>query len=191
MRYCKKCGEKIADTAKFCPKCGAAQSERKIEQMPLQKPEQIKKSSGNGKMIGIIAAVVVILIVLVFGVKSLFGGSSYEKPIEYLVEGIQKADTKMMMKAVPIDSLLEGAKKKAKELNLDMDQFSKENEAAFYEEMDKGLEEMLAIGEELYGAGLKIDYEIVGKELIRGDDLTELQQTTNFFKWIINRIFKC
>lgn len=78
--YCKKCGSKIRDNAKFCPKCGAVlkSSSASVDSNSVNDTtdkiaSSIKKDTANGKRIivlgiGAVAAIVVIGII-VFAIK--------------------------------------------------------------------------------------------------------------------------
>ncbi len=78
--YCKKCGSKIRDNAKFCPKCGAvlkssyaSVDSNSVNDTTDKIASSIKKDTANGKRIivlgiGAVAAIVVIGII-VFAIK--------------------------------------------------------------------------------------------------------------------------
>ena len=87
--YCKKCGNKLPDNAKFCNKCGQKVTIPKVEEnketpkpvkvdnQQVKQPTTIKSLDINKILIGAIAAVVVlVLIVTSFGGNSLSVGKS-------------------------------------------------------------------------------------------------------------------
>lgn len=44
MKYCRECGNELADVAAICPKCGVTQTDYALEQIKLQQQsEEIKK----------------------------------------------------------------------------------------------------------------------------------------------------
>lgn len=44
MKYCRECGNELADLAAICPKCGATQTDYALEQIKLQQQnEELKK----------------------------------------------------------------------------------------------------------------------------------------------------
>jgi len=75
MMYCGQCGKKIDDDSRFCRFCGATQTPLAAEPTPVIEPtddEPVspdwspapKKPDGKGKMIGIIAAIALVLIAI-------------------------------------------------------------------------------------------------------------------------------
>lgn len=81
MAYCKNCGNKLEDGAKFCPKCGTPSgSETKQDTETKQ-----EKSSKKG---GLIAAIVVMAAIALGGAAWYFLGNQQDK---YSLEGLAKA----------------------------------------------------------------------------------------------------
>ena len=104
--FCPKCGGKLPDGSKFCSACGEkltdatpeVQEELKVEDasvsaapatpINIPKPDfvQFKKKVGSKKIIAIAVAAVVV-IVAIFGLKTLFSGSSGDNAYAYLSDG--------------------------------------------------------------------------------------------------------
>ena len=81
MAYCKNCGNKLEDGAKFCPKCGTPSgSETKQDTETKQ-----EKSSKKG---GLITAIVVMAAIALGGAAWYFLGNQQDK---YSLEGLAKA----------------------------------------------------------------------------------------------------
>ena len=81
MAFCKNCGNKLEDGAKFCPKCGTPSgSETKQDTETKQ-----EKSSKKG---GLIAAIVVMAAIALGGAAWYFLGNQQDK---YSLEGLAKA----------------------------------------------------------------------------------------------------
>ena len=84
--FCKNCGEKIPDGAKFCANCGGG-TENQVTPPVGQytQPAPAKKSSGVGIVIGILVGAMAFLALLVVGlflIFSLLAKSSIETPPE-------------------------------------------------------------------------------------------------------------
>jgi hypothetical protein len=73
--YCGQCGKQIDDDSRFCRFCGATQTPLAAEPSPVIKPADDeaaspawttppKKSDGNGKTLGIAAAIVLVIIAI-------------------------------------------------------------------------------------------------------------------------------
>lgn len=73
--YCGQCGKQIDDDSRFCRFCGATQTPLAAEPSPVIEPTNEepaspawspppKKPDGSGKMIGIVAAIVLVLIAI-------------------------------------------------------------------------------------------------------------------------------
>lgn len=81
MAFCKHCGSKLEDGAKFCPECGTPSgSETKQDTETKQ-----KNSSKKG---GLIAAIVVMAVIALGGAAWFFLGNQQDK---YSLEGLAKA----------------------------------------------------------------------------------------------------
>ena len=82
--FCKNCGAQIKDGAKFCPKCGtpAGNTNPKAagRTQTAKKPPYLA--------IGLVAAVAVVAVIILFFVGRLIFGKGYEKPIKTLAKGI-------------------------------------------------------------------------------------------------------
>lgn len=73
-KKCVECGAELEDTATVCPKCGCPIPDEKSVEATVQnqaKVTGVKMTHKSKKMIGIIAAAIVILIVAVFGIRNI------------------------------------------------------------------------------------------------------------------------
>jgi hypothetical protein len=99
--FCPKCGSKIPNNSKFCTVCGEkitdAANENQNPQTETEETDttvnvaapgavQPKKKTDNKKIIGI-AVAAVIVIVAIFGLKSIFSGSGSDDAYVYLSDG--------------------------------------------------------------------------------------------------------
>lgn len=86
--FCKNCGEKIPDGAKFCANCGGGIVEEQPVTPPVQQytqPAPAKKSSSVGIIVGILLGAMAFLALLVVGlflIFSLLANSSIQTPPE-------------------------------------------------------------------------------------------------------------
>ena len=91
QNFCSKCGAKLEEGTRFCPNCGIP-IEEPVAQVPMVIPQQKKKLKVNPKLIGIGAAVVVVVAVLAV---VLFGrGDSRERLVKDYIDSAIKGDTK-------------------------------------------------------------------------------------------------
>lgn len=151
--FCKKCGTQINGNVKFCPKCGTQVTAAHGGQQTYYQPEQ---NSTSGLAVGqdkrkvpyfAIAAIVILVIVVAFVLRSCIAGNDYKAPINSLIKGIEKRDGKMIMEAFS-DEMLELL---AEEAGCDRDQLPEELEAIFdYQIGDVNLSDI----------DYKVDYEI-------------------------------
>lgn len=116
-KFCGKCGTELKEGSKFCINCGAPVPQAGAQgnatpQGNAQGAYQQGAASMQGGYAGAsvvkkpvawlpiaaIAAVVIVLAVVLFGV---FGTKGYEKPIKYMEKGINEGDIKTLAKAFP------------------------------------------------------------------------------------------
>lgn len=155
-KFCENCGSELKDTDKVCPNCGAAvvkatKKDVKVENTQAKAEPTEKKN--NTKMFAIIggaAAAVVALLVIIL----LLCGGSYKKPIDNICKGMEKANAKTYLKALP------EVMKEDYEDKIDNDF------------LEKQLEKL----EDEYGKNIKISYKILDKEKIDKDDLEDMQE---------------
>lgn len=81
MAYCKNCGNKLEDGAKFCPKCGTPSGSETKQDTETKQEESSKKG-------GLIAAIVVMAAIALGGAAWYFLGNQQDK---YSLEGLAKA----------------------------------------------------------------------------------------------------
>ncbi|MGG2063483.1 zinc ribbon domain-containing protein [Bacillus sp. S14(2024)] len=89
MKFCKECGEKIADQLRFCSNCGAKVEVQ--EQVKLEKEVQPKKSKKNIVLVVVCAVIVALL----FGAYQ-FGAYTFskEKQVRAFLQALDKKDAK-------------------------------------------------------------------------------------------------
>lgn len=155
-KFCEQCGSELKDTDTKCPNCGAQIAEEPATK-DVKKEETNTTSASNKKDIktyaifgGIAAAALVLIIILV----AIFGGSGYKKPIDNMINGIQKANVKTFMKAFP------DVMKEDLEDSIDKDD----------------LKDLMEDLEDEVGKNPKISYKILDKEKIDKDDLKDVQE---------------
>lgn len=110
-----------------------------------------EKMSGKG-----IYFVIVILVALILGWYFLFAANSYETPIKNYLDGISKADSKLMFQALPDFERKELLKEKS------------------YKDYNEDLKEELDDAKEMYGNNVKMTYKVTDKEKIEKDELEKV-----------------
>ncbi len=91
-RFCAKCGKQLGEQAAFCPACGAKVSRLENQQMQMnpQAPVKVHKNKTSRNLLAI-AMVIIVLIVGVFGIKSLVS-PGYMRPIKLVEKGFNDCD---------------------------------------------------------------------------------------------------
>lgn len=99
-RFCAKCGKQLGEQAAFCPACGAkvSRSENQQMQMNPQAPVKVHKNKTSKNLLAI-AMVIVVLIVGVFGIKSLIS-PGYMRPIKLVEKGFNDRDAKAIYESL-------------------------------------------------------------------------------------------
>lgn len=99
-RFCAKCGKQLGEQAAFCPACGAkvSRSENQQMQMNPQAPVKVHKNKTSRNLLAI-AMVIVVLIVGVFGIKSLIS-PGYMRPIKLVEKGFNDRDAKAIYESL-------------------------------------------------------------------------------------------
>lgn len=150
MKYCKFCGNEIADDG-ICT-CAESQAQGNVSSGNPTETSSTGASIGQNKSLligaGAILAVIVIVIVLI---SSMFSGG-YQKPIDNFVKGFNKCNAKTMMKAFPEDMM------------------DKDDKVT-----DKDLETLIGTLEMFYGDDIKISYDIEGKAKLDKDEIEDLE----------------
>ena len=110
-RFCAKCGKQLGEQAAFCPACGAKVSRLENRQMQMnpQAPVKVHKNKTSKNLLAI-AMVIIVLIVGVFGIKSLVS-PGYMRPIKLVEKGFNDCD------AEPIYESLSPETKKVLEMS--------------------------------------------------------------------------
>lgn len=176
MGFCSNCGSEMKEGNLFCSNCGAKtadvgqQTPSDTQGMPGYTPEaypnynQQGKKPNNNKIIGI-AVVGVAALLVIFLLAKLFGGlgtPGYEKPIQYMCEGMEKGKFKTMMKAFP-------------------DYIADQFEDFYGDDMDDMMDNMLDSLKDEYGKNVKISYKVVDKEKLDKDDIEELEDGVKYY----------
>ena len=99
-RFCAKCGKQLGEQAAFCPACGAkvSRSENQQMQMNPQAPVKVHKNKTSKNLLAI-AMVIIVLIVGVFGIKSLVS-PGYMRPIKLVEKGFNDRDAKAIYESL-------------------------------------------------------------------------------------------
>ena len=175
--FCPKCGTQNASGSRFCGKCGApVGSADNVYEAPYQqssaptgydyadtpRPARSTSSgglSGKAKLIGVIAAALVVALLgcWIFGV---FGGGSYEKVVDKFFDSFIDADAEGIVECLPDEFM---------ELAMEEEGATKRE---LIEELQYGLDEIF----EYMPSGVKIKHEIVYTEDVRGEDLEYVKE---------------
>lgn len=99
-RFCAKCGKQLGEQAAFCPACGAkvSRSENQQMQMNPQAPVKVHKNKTSRNLLAI-AMVIIVLIVGVFGIKSLVS-PGYMRPIKLVEKGFNDCDAESIYESL-------------------------------------------------------------------------------------------
>lgn len=99
-RFCAQCGKQLGEQAVFCPACGAKVSRPENQQMQMQPqaPVKVHKNKTSKNLLAI-AMVIVVLIVGVFGIKSLIS-PGYLRPIKLVEKGFNDRDAKAIYESL-------------------------------------------------------------------------------------------
>jgi hypothetical protein len=87
--YCKQCGERVLDDAKFCAKCGGLVDNQPVQQAQpanATAPVQEKKKSSAGLVIGLVVGIGLFIVLLGAGALLVFGlfvSSNTDDPYGY------------------------------------------------------------------------------------------------------------
>ena len=68
MKYCKYCGQEMADDARYCPKCGAPQDQEQVVATPKVESTQQQPRKGMGEWNPLQIAAFVLMIITTVGV---------------------------------------------------------------------------------------------------------------------------
>ena len=185
--FCRKCGTKNPDDARFCRNCGTPMSSGPSVNgggsvnggqngnptpPPMGQPGAMPrkpKGKRNGAMIAIVAVVVVALIAsAVFFTRVIgIGGRSYEDTIEDMVDAMNDADIEAFFDLIPKEVVVyaleqEGYTGSKKEL------LEQAHELLQNEWND-------SLGSNLISAAVDVEYEIQDAQDVKGDELKSLK----------------
>ncbi len=186
--FCRKCGTKNPDDARFCRNCGTPMSSGPSVNgggsvnggqngnptpPPMGQPGAMPrkpKGKRNGAMIAIVAVVVVALVAsAVFFTRVIgIGGRSYEDTIEDMVDAMNDADIEEFFDLIPKEVVIyaleqEGYTGSKKEL------LEQAHELLQNEWND-------SLGSNLISAAVDVDYEIQDAQDVKGDELKSLKE---------------
>ena len=186
--FCRKCGTKNPDDARFCRNCGTPMSSGPSVNgggsvnggqngnptpPPMGQPGAMPrkpKGKRNGAMIAIVAVVVVALIAsAVFFTRVIgIGGRSYEDTIEDMVDAMNDADIEAFFDLIPKEVVVyaleqEGYTGSKKEL------LEQAHELLQNEWND-------SLGSNLISAAVDVEYEIQDAQDVKGDELKSLKE---------------
>lgn len=125
-------------------------SEEKVNDVEFGK----EPATDNKKKIALIGGAVAAAVVVIFVLLSIFGGG-YKKPIKNYFNGLQKCNSKTMLKAFP--------------------EFAREDLEDKYS--DEELEDYKESLEKTYGDKLKYSYKIVDKTKLTKDELKDSKKS--------------
>ncbi|MDE6502769.1 MAG: hypothetical protein K2L10_11840 [Ruminococcus sp.] len=155
MPFCPKCGKPLPDGA-LCD----CQDTNIFDDNQLPQKKEKKKFV----VIGSVAVVAVTAVVLL--TSSLGGG--YKKPINDLVNSINKGDSAKMFSAVIPKDKIKEMKKELKGSKFDWDDLM--------DTIDDGLEDSMEDLEYKYGKNVKLSVKFLEKKKVKGDDLEEIEE---------------
>lgn len=168
----------------FCPNCGKAlpdgvacdcQNNNAFGDSPVSK----KKGGKKFLAIGGVAVVAVTAVVLL---TSTLGGG-YKKPVNDLVDSLNKGDSAKMFSAVIPDSKIKEMKKELKDSKFDWDDLM--------DEIDDGLENVMEDLEDEYGKNVKFSVKFLDKKKVKGDELEEIEELYDeTFDAEISKVYK-
>lgn len=111
--FCIHCGQELEEGGRFCPKCGAS-AEPNVYRDPAagRRPQQTQMAYGPGDTamkkgvspavaVMVIAAVLVCVAGMVFGVYWNFFRDSYKTPIKNMVKVVEEQDMNAALELVP------------------------------------------------------------------------------------------
>lgn len=151
-KFCKQCGNQMADNEVVCASCGASQEPIPQDVINSAAAEEGKTKSGNGKFIAIIVAIVVIILIVL---KLIFGTAAYEKPLKNFFDGIEDKDGGKIEEAFP--------------------EFYGDKMTKLYD-FDDLADTLYNHLEDEYGKNIKISYKVKDKEKIDKDDLEDIEE---------------
>lgn len=172
--FCGKCGEKLEDNARFCPKCGNAVGGNEGAAQVSQEAEKYKEMvNGNkkNKTVGMIAVAIIALVVIA-GAFWLFGGRSYKKTVKEYVNAqfnFSEDSVRKIVKLFP-----EGVWEQVVDMGIEEDAFESEEEAI--ETLEETLEEAHESLEDYYGKGFKYSYQISDEKDLSKKDIREIEE---------------
>ncbi len=174
MGFCSNCGSEIKEGTVFCSNCGAKTADAGQQQAGNTQGMQNNNTYGNFTpqsnkpnnnkiigmaVVGVAALVGLFILVKLFGV---FTTPGYEKPLQYVCDGLEKGNLKTMMKAFP------------SYITEEMEDYYDDYADVFADNMKEQLEEE-------FGKNVKVSYKVTDKDKLDKDDIEELVEDIEYF----------
>ncbi|MDE6148471.1 MAG: zinc ribbon domain-containing protein [Ruminococcus sp.] len=153
-KFCTKCGAPLENNAAFCTNCGALVDTK-------NNSVNLHKKSTAILLGGILAGIIIIVILI-----SLIFGGGYKSAIDNYFEGLEDANAKKFMNAMP-ECQIEYLEKSFE----DYDEYDSLKE--YFEYL---LEVALDEVEDEYGDDISISYEIKDKEELSDKELKDIRK---------------
>jgi hypothetical protein len=179
--FCTNCGTNLSNDTLFCTICGAKVAGNQqqasgntgavpfvegYQSTPTYGGNQYPQKSNNKKTImiaGIAAAAFIFIVIIILVGKSILT-PNYNKPIKYMVKGMQNGDFDLMMKAYP---------------DFMKDQIE-ESLAYYSDDINDFMKEYMNTFKEQYGDNFVVTYKIVDKEKLDSSDVESLEEEIEY-----------
>lgn len=173
MAFCSNCGKIIPDgTVCDCQNGGNSippqfDNNNFSDSSLMGDPSTIQpKKKKPVALIAMCVAVVVVIAIVVVLVKSIFGGN-YKQPINDLISGINKCNSKKVISAMIPDDFMDELKDELDDEDMDWDDFIEEIDDELEEEMDDIKDE--------YGSNAKFSVKFLDKKSATKSKLEDIQ----------------
>lgn len=169
--YCPKCGSELSNGSKFCSKCGTAVlstniSEKLKKNTLITTSASVPNQNNKNHKVCMIVIIVVALMIIILGVV-LFGGRSYKATIKKWVYATMNGDAEVIFELMP---------EKMVDYVLEQNGYDSNNLDEWIDGWNQKVE-FLSNAMAGYVGSVKISYEILDIEDIKGDDLDEIKDS--------------
>ncbi len=159
--YCRKCGAKNTDDARYCAKCGEKLNNgQAVQQEVFQTEVSDNKKNRKVGMI-VVASIALICFAIIF---SIFGGRSYKSTVKKYINAQFDGNVKTIVKLIP---------KKIMNYTLAETGYKK---GELIDEMEGEIQEQIDYLDEYLGDKWKVSYEILEVEDIKGEEFRDLRE---------------